>query len=51
MELYSEKLGKLISISSDEETDKEQIVMEDSSDSLVGWCHGGWNNDNGGAGW
>lgn len=50
MELYSEKLGKLISIS-DERTDEEHIVMEDSTDSLVGWSHGGWNNDNGGAGW
>lgn len=54
MEIYSEKMGKLLSVSvgqSDPTAEKTCIVMEDSADSLVGWTHNGWNNDNGGAGW
>lgn len=51
LEVYSEKLGQLVSISVDDAEGEGRIVMEESNDSLVGWTHGGWNNDNGGAGW
>lgn len=51
LEVYSEKLGQLVSISVDDTEGESRIVMEESNDSLVGWTHGGWNNDNGGAGW
>lgn len=51
LEVYSEKLGQLVSISVDDAEGESRIVMEESNDSLVGWTHGGWNNDNGGAGW
>lgn len=51
LEVYSEKLGRLVSITVDEAEGESRIVMDESNDSLVGWTHGGWNNDNGGAGW
>lgn len=51
MEIFSDKLGKLISIIAEDTAEDEQVMMEDSNDSLVGWTHGGWNNDSGGAGW
>lgn len=51
LEVYSEKLGRLVSITVDETEGESRIVMDESNDSLVGWTHGGWNNDNGGAGW
>lgn len=51
MEIYSEKLGQLIDITEENTESAENIVMDDTCDSLVGWSHGGWNNDNGGAGW
>jgi len=54
MEFYSEKLGKLVTIETAPEemaTNKEAIKIEDTQDSLIGWTHGGWNNDNGGGGW
>lgn len=51
LEVYSEKLGQLVSISVDDAEGEGRIVMEESNDSLVGWTHNGWNNDNGGAGW
>lgn len=51
MEIYSEKLGKLVSIATEPMEEDTQVLLEDSHDSLVGWTHNGWNNDNGGAGW
>lgn len=51
LEVYSEKLGKLVSISVEEAENENYVLMDDSNDSLVGWTHNGWNNDNGGAGW
>lgn len=51
LEVYSEKLGKLVSIAVDETDVDNCIVMDEINDSLVGWTHNGWNNDNGGAGW
>ncbi len=54
MEIYSEKLGKLVSIETsleEKNTDSKEVRIEDVQDSLIGWTHGGWNNDNGGAGW
>lgn len=49
-EIYSEKLGAMVKIS-DSDDEQVQAVLEDSSSSLVGWTHNGWNNDNGGANW
>ena len=44
IKVYSEKLGKEIIVSD------TQLPLEpdDNITSLVGWSHGGWNNDNGG---
>lgn len=50
-EVYSEKLGAMVKVSENISEDEMQIIMEDSNASLVGWSHGGWNNDNGGANW
>lgn len=44
IKVFSEKMGEEIVIS-------EKIiptVTENDTASLVGWSHGGWNNDNGG---
>ena len=50
--IYSEKLGREVIISEEVSDDVCKIIMEDSDSSMVGWTHGGWNNDNGGAnGW
>lgn len=50
-EVYSEKLGTTIKISENLSDDDVQVIMENSHSSLVGWCHGGWNNDSGGGNW
>ena len=47
--IYSEKLGKDISISQCVNESESRIIMEDVDCSMVGWTHNGWNNDNGGA--
>ncbi|MCD8013646.1 MAG: hypothetical protein LUG99_10800 [Lachnospiraceae bacterium] len=51
IEVYSEKLGTMVKVSEDVSEQEMQIIMEDTNSSLAGWTHGGWNNDNGGAGW
>lgn len=51
MGIYSEKLGQLVDIVDEKSESDDDIVLDDNCDSLVGWSHGGWNNDNGGAGW
>ena len=54
MEIYSEKMGKLLTVSTSHDAPEKEsgrIIIEDSIDSLIGWTHNGWNNDNGGAGW
>ena len=43
IKVFSEKIGKEIIVSADVPT-----ITEDDATSLVGWSHGGWNNDNGG---
>ena len=50
-EVYSEKLGSVVKISENLSSEEVQVIMENSNSSLVGWPHGGWNNDNGGANW
>lgn len=50
LSIYSEKLGKTVTISENLNVD-ERYVIEDAGSSMVGWTHNGWNNDNGGAGW
>lgn len=50
-EIYSEKLGAMVKISENVSDKEMQVIMEDNNSSLVGWTHGGWNNDNGGANW
>ena len=47
--IYSEKLGKDISISQCVNENESRIIMEDVDCSMVGWTHNGWNYDNGGA--
>lgn len=42
--VFSEKLGKEIVVSEQ----VTPVIIEDDTTSLVGWSHGGWNNDNGG---
>lgn len=50
IEVYSEKLGKAVTIT--ETSDRiEDMIVSDYCDSMVGWTHSGWNNDNGGASW
>ena len=51
IEVYSEKLGKTITVSDGTEDIDENIVFDDDVLSMAGWVHNGWNNDNGGAGW
>lgn len=52
LEIYSDKLGSVVKLSECISEDDMQIIMEDNKTSLVGWTHGGWNNENGGAnGW
>lgn len=52
IKVYSSKLGKEVSVSTEVSDNNARIIMEDCESSLVGWSHGGWNNDNGGAnGW
>lgn len=51
IEVYSEKLGTTIKVTENISEEEMQVVLEDSCSSLVGWTHGGWNNDSGGAGW
>ena len=48
--IYSEKLGKEISISKILDENECHVIMDDVEGSMVGWTHNGWNNDNGGAG-
>jgi hypothetical protein len=50
-EIYSEKLGTMVNVSENDSEEGIQVIIEDCNSSLVGWVHGGWNNDNGGAGW
>lgn len=45
------RLGSVVKISENLSSDEVQVIMENSNSSLVGWTHGGWNNDNGGANW
>lgn len=47
IKVFSDKIGKEIVVSEE----NIPVLSEDSITSLVGWCHNGWNNDNGGAGW
>ena len=49
LEIYSEKLGAMVKVSEENADNYAQVIMEYVSSSLVGWSHGGWNNDNGGA--
>lgn len=49
IKIYSEKLGKLVNVVTELSEDETKVIMEDCDSSLVGWTHGGWNNDNGGA--
>ena len=56
LEMFSEKLGKTITIVAESVEGKESLkpIMEgviNDTISMMGWCHGGWNNDSGGAGW
>lgn len=51
LEIYSDKLGVLVKVSENVTKEQVQVVLEDNSSSLVGWTHGGWNNDNGGGSW
>ena len=46
--VFSEQLEKNVSVSSVLSEKEAKIIMEDCDSSLVGWSHGGWNNDNGG---
>jgi len=48
IEIYSEKLNTTVKISDSVSDEQVQTVLEDTNSSLVGWSHGGWNNDNGG---
>ena len=48
IKVFSEKIGKTISIATELSEDEAKVIMEDCDSSLVGWTHGGWNNDNGG---
>ena len=48
IKVFSEKLEKNVSVSSVLSEEEAKIIMEDCDSSLVGWSHGGWNNDNGG---
>lgn len=48
LEIYSEKLGAMVKVSEENADNDAQVIMEDVRSSLVGWSHGGWNNDNGG---
>ena len=48
IKVFSEKLEKDVSVSSVLSEEEAKIIMEDCDSSLVGWSHGGWNNDNGG---
>ncbi|SCY77351.1 hypothetical protein [Ruminococcus sp. YE282] len=50
-EIYSEKMGTMVKVSENVSDEEMQVIIEDSNSSLVGWSHGGWNNDGGGAGW
>lgn len=51
LEIYSEKLGAMVKISEELSESDNQVIMEDSCSSMVGWSHGGWNNSGGGANW
>lgn len=51
IEIYSEKLGTVVKVSENITDEDMQIIMEDANSSLVGWSHGGWNNDSGGGNW
>lgn len=51
IEIFSEKLNSMVKISAENSEEDIRIIMEDCDSSLAGWTHGGWNNDNGGAGW
>lgn len=51
LEIYSEKLGAMVKVSEEISESDNQVIMEDSSSSMVGWSHGGWNNSGGGANW
>lgn len=51
IKIYSEKLGRTLSITSDVDDDEIKVILESTDSSLVGWTHGGWNNDSGGGNW
>lgn len=51
IEIYSEKLGAMVKVSENVSKEEMQVILEDGSSSLVGWMHGGWNNDGGGGSW
>ena len=51
LEIYSEKLGTKVEVIEQVSDEEMQVIMEDCNSSLVGWTHGGWNNDGGGASW
>jgi hypothetical protein len=51
IEVYSEKLDSMVKISENVSEDEKQIIMEETNSSMVGWTHGGWNNDSGGGNW
>lgn len=48
IKVFSEKLGKKVNIVTELSEDEAKVIMQDCDSSLVGWTHGGWNNDNGG---
>lgn len=52
-DIYSEILGKPISFTADADEAEGglHILMDEFADTLLGWTHGGWDNENGGAGW
>lgn len=51
LEIYSEKLGAMIKVSEEVSENDNQVIMEDNNSTMVGWTHGGWNNDSGGGSW
>jgi len=51
IEVYSEKLDAVIAVPEETEDMEQQYSAETDSSSLVGWCHGGWDNTNGGGSW
>lgn len=50
-EVYSDKLKSMIKVSENISDDENRVIMEDVNSSMVGWTHGGWNNNSGGGSW